>query len=199
MRWHGVALKSLTGRLRASQGCQELFVFMVILHKHLTFRGRAKVSTDQITQENTEGKEIQRVNGRFAPGVSGNPKGRPKGARNVLSKSVLGTYAKEAANGDFERVMSELKRDNPAVYAKLLNDAAMKEAERAGSSHGGLCEACGGELESKTILSVHFIAPSKNHASQLDGDGSAAASKNHANLEAQHSQPEESTVTADDM
>lgn len=124
--------------------------------------------SDHITQGNTEGKEIQetnstpqRINGRFAPGVSGNPKGRPKGARNVLSKSVLGTYAKEAANGDFERVMSDLKRDNPAVYAKLLNDAAMKEAERAGV-HGGLCEACGGELESKTILSVQFVEPTTN-------------------------------------
>lgn len=115
-----------------------------------------------ITQGNTEHKEIQRVNGRFAPGVSGNPAGRPKGARNVLSKSVLGTYAKEAANGDFERVMSELKRDNPAVYAKLLNDAAMKEAERAGSN-GGLCEQCGGELESKTVLSIQFVEVPATH------------------------------------
>ena len=129
---------------------------------------------DVITQGNTEHKEIQRVNGRFAPGISGNPAGRPKGARNVLSKSVLGTYAKEAANGDFERVMSELKRDNPAVYAKLLNDAAMKEAERQGT-HGGLCEQCGGELESKTVLSIQFVevpsvhparSPSNNHANE---------------------------------
>ena len=118
--------------------------------------------SELITQGNTEHKEIQRVNGRFAPGVSGNPAGRPKGARNVLSKSVLGTYAKEAANGDFERVMSELKRDNPAVYAKLLNDAAMKEAERAGSN-GGLCEQCGGELESKTVLSVQFVEVPETH------------------------------------
>ena len=120
-----------------------------------------------ITEGNTDNKEIQRVNGRFAKGVSGNPAGRPKGARNVLSKSVLGTYAKEAANGDFERVMAELKATNPAVYAKLLNDAAMKEAERTTQAAGGLCEACGGELESKTILSVNFKAPDRKHT-QLD-------------------------------
>ena len=131
-----------------------------------------------ITQGNTEGKEIQRVNGRFAPGVSGNPAGRPKGARNVLSKSVLGTYAKEAANGDFDRVMSELKRDNPAVYAKLLNDAAMKEVERTGSAHGGLCEQCGGELDSKTILTVNFIAPTAS--ARVD----ALETSNHAASEA---------------
>ena len=118
---------------------------------------------DLITQGNTDGNQIDRVNGRFAKGVSGNPAGRPKGARNVLSKSVLGTYAKEAANGDFERVMAELKRDNPAVYAKLLNDAAMKEAERAGSTHGGLCEQCGGELESKTVLTVSFVDVPMTH------------------------------------
>ena len=118
---------------------------------------------DLIAQGNTDGNQIQRVNGRFAKGVSGNPAGRPKGARNVLSKSVLGTYAKEAANGDFERVMAELKRDNPAVYAKLLNDAAMKEAERVGSTHGGLCEQCGGELESKTVLTVSFVDVPATH------------------------------------
>ena len=124
-----------------------------------------------ITQGNTDEKDIQvvngRVNGKFAKGISGNPAGRPKGARNVLSKSVLGTYAKEAANGDFERVMAELKRNNPAVYAKLLNDAAMKEAERTTQAAGGLCEACGGELESKTVLSVNFKAPDRKH-NQLD-------------------------------
>ena len=144
--------------------------------------------SDHITLGNTDQKDIQvlnstaeapkRINGRFAPGVSGNPAGRPKGARNVLSKSVLGTYAKEAANGDFERVMTELKRDNPAVYAKLLNDAAMKEAERAGV-HGGLCEACGGELESKTILSVQFVTPTTNEPPAREPV--SPPSKKHAN------------------
>lgn len=106
--------------------------------------------------------EIEKVyrKGQFVKGQSGNPSGRPKGSRNVLSKSVLGTYAKEAANGDFERVMAGLKVENPAVYAKLLNDAAMKEAERiASKQHGGLCEQCGGELDSKTILNIEFVAP----------------------------------------
>ena len=119
--------------------------------------------TDEIKQDTVNNTgEVQKVyrKGQFVKGQSGNPSGRPKGSRNVLSKSVLGTYAKEAANGDFERVMANLKVENPAVYAKLLNDAAMKEAERiASKQHGGLCEQCGGELDSKTILSVEFVAP----------------------------------------
>lgn len=114
---------------------------------------------DEVTEWATDGLP-RRINGRFPKGLSGNPSGRPKGSRNVLSKSVLGTYAKEAANGDFERVMANLKVENPAVYAKLLNDAAMKEAERiASKQHGGLCEQCGGELDSKTILNIEFVEP----------------------------------------
>ena len=103
--------------------------------------------------------------GRLLPGAKLNPTGRPKGSRNVLSKSVLGTYAKEAANGDFERVMADLKAHNPAAYAKLLNDAAMKEAERvANGQASGLCEQCGGEV-AKTILSVQFVDVGLDHPS----------------------------------
>ena len=115
----------------------------------------------------------RRANGQFVKGQSGNPSGRPKGSRNVLSKSVLGTYAKEAANGDFERVMADLKAHNPAAYAKLLNDAAMKEAERMASGQAaGLCEQCGGDV-AKTILSVQFVDvgpdhPAKQEACQLE-------------------------------
>ena len=121
--------------------------------------------TDEILPagENTGKNEVRRANGRFVKGQSGNPSGRPKGSRNVLSKSVLGTYAKEAANGDFERVMADLKAHNPAAYAKLLNDAAMKEAERmANGQAAGLCEQCGGEV-AKTILSVQFVDVGDDH------------------------------------
>ena len=125
------------------------------------------------TVDNQSGEVKTYRKGQFVKGQSGNPSGRPKGSRNVLSKSVLGTYAKEAANGDFERVMADLKAHNPAAYAKLLNDAAMKEAERVASGQAsGLCEQCGGEV-AKTILSVQFVDvgpdhPSKQEACQLD-------------------------------
>ena len=107
--------------------------------------------------------------GRLLPGAKLNPTGRPKGSRNVLSKSVLGTYAKEAANGDFERVMADLKSHNPAAYAKLLNDAAMKEAERtAERGHTGLCAECGGDVV-RTVLSVQFVDVGPDHPSARMG------------------------------
>lgn len=120
------------------------------------------------TGELVEKGPMRDEKGRLLPGVKLNPSGRPKGSRNVLSKSVLGTYAKEAANGDFERVMADLKSHNPAAYAKLLNDAAMKEAERmANGQASGLCEQCGGDV-AKTILSVQFVDVGPDHPAKQE-------------------------------
>ena len=142
--------------------------------------------TDQIQHNGESNGEIvaqgpiRDEKGRLVKGAKLNPSGRPKGSRNVLSKSVLGTYAKEAANGDFERVMADLKAHNPAAYAKLLNDAAMKEAERmANGQAAGLCEQCGGEV-AKTILSVQFVDVGPDHPSAREAQSVPTGDKQEA-------------------
>jgi hypothetical protein len=86
--------------------------------------------------------------------------------------------------------MADLKAHNPAAYAKLLNDAAMKEAERVASGQAsGLCEQCGGEV-AKTILSVQFVDvgldhPSKNHANSDTGEHTHPAKQEACQLSGQ--------------
>ena len=62
--------------------------------------------------------------------------------------------------------MSDLKAHNPAAYAKLLNDAAMKEAERVDQQgHSGLCAECGGDIV-RTVLAVSFVDIDDEHPSK---------------------------------
>jgi Family of unknown function (DUF5681) len=63
----------------------------------------------------------------FKPGQSGNPKGRPKGARNRL-----GTQFLEALEADFNRFGSEaialVREKKPEIYMRVVADLLPKEA-----------------------------------------------------------------------
>jgi hypothetical protein len=63
----------------------------------------------------------------FKPGQSGNPKGRPKGARNRL-----GTRFLEALETDFNRfgpqAIALVREKKPEVYIKVVADLLPKEA-----------------------------------------------------------------------
>jgi hypothetical protein len=64
---------------------------------------------------------------QFKPGQSGNPKGRPAGARNRLGTAFL-----EALEADFSEhgvdAIERVWRDKPEVYIKLVADLVPKEA-----------------------------------------------------------------------
>lgn len=73
--------------------------------------------------------------GTFAPGVSGNPNGRPKGARAKLSESFLDTLL-----ADFEKAASEdqtlgaaaiaaMRLSNPNEYARMIASLLAKEID----------------------------------------------------------------------
>jgi hypothetical protein len=63
----------------------------------------------------------------FKPGQSGNPKGRPKGARNRL-----GTQFLEALEADFNQfgpqAIALVREKKPEVYIKVVADLLPKEA-----------------------------------------------------------------------
>jgi hypothetical protein len=63
----------------------------------------------------------------FKPGESGNPKGRPKGARNRL-----GTQFLEALEADFNQFGSQaialVREKKPEVYMRVVADLLPKEA-----------------------------------------------------------------------
>ena len=63
----------------------------------------------------------------FKPGQSGNPKGRPKGARNRL-----GTQFLEALEADFNKfgpqAIALVREKKPEVYMRVVADLLPKEA-----------------------------------------------------------------------
>jgi len=57
--------------------------------------------------------------GRFKPGISGNPNGRPKGSRNRLTDQVLKIIADDFAQHGQE-ILERVRREEPLGWLKLV-------------------------------------------------------------------------------
>lgn len=55
----------------------------------------------------------------FPPGVSGNPRGRPKGARNRLGEDFLKAMAEDFEEHGAEAIQ-QVRRDRPQDYLKVI-------------------------------------------------------------------------------
>ncbi len=67
-----------------------------------------------------------RPSSRFRPGQSGNPTGRPKGARNKLGEAFLEELAADfAANG--RGVIETVRREKPDQYLRVIASVLPRE------------------------------------------------------------------------
>jgi hypothetical protein len=77
---------------------------------------------EQAAPDNTGPKEDT----RFKPGVSGNPSGRPRGAKNKLGEDFI-----EALAADFEEhgveTIQLVRRRDPTAYIKVIKDVLPRE------------------------------------------------------------------------
>src|SRR6186997_124045 len=75
----------------------------------------------------------------FKPGQSGNPRGRPKGARNRLSEEFLAElYDAFVANG--RAAIERLVEEDPAAFLRIIASLIPKEVKSPSSPFDALTE-----------------------------------------------------------
>jgi len=66
--------------------------------------------------------------GQFKPGQSGNPAGRPKGARSKLSESFLKALSDDFSSNGIE-VIEKVRNDRPHEYLKIVAAVLPKQMQ----------------------------------------------------------------------
>jgi hypothetical protein len=73
-----------------------------------------------------ETTEPKQVGTQFKPGQSGNPKGRPKGARSKLGEAFLNELLADFGKGGTEAIV-KVREERPQDYLKVIASILPKE------------------------------------------------------------------------
>jgi hypothetical protein len=105
-----------------------------------------------------------RINGRFAPGHSGNPGGSPEAARKALNKSTL-LEMHRAFNIGGRKAIEKVMRQQPAVFLKLLVLLVPRELQVENS--GGVKAMSDEELEQAIEAIQTMLAARASEAAKV--------------------------------
>ena len=105
-------------------------------------------------KHDTAGKVINgRINGRFAPGYSGNPGGSPEATRRAFNKRFLLDLAEDWQQHGRE-VFKRVRRESPASYLKVCALLVPREMKL---EHSGGVKAMSDEEIEQTIAAIRAM------------------------------------------
>ena len=135
---------------------------------------RAKPNPDTVPQV-TNG----RINGRFAPGYSGNPGGSPEATRRAFNKRFLLDLAEDWQQHGRE-VFKRVRRESPASYLKVCAMLVPREMKLEHS--GGVKAMTDEEIERSIELIKAMIAEGDAGANAKVIEGEAEVGRSPRNL-----------------
>ena len=126
-------------------------------------------------KQDTAGKVINgRINGKFAPGYSGNPGGSPEATRRAFNKRFLLDLAEDWQQHGRE-VFKRVRRESPATYLKVCAMLVPKEL-RLEHSTSAIKELTEEELEQAIQAIRAMLAAQAGEAAKvIEGTAEPAA------------------------
>src|SRR5262245_30296188 len=116
-------------------------------------------------KHDTAGKVINgRINGRFAPGHSGNPGGSPEATRRAFNKRFLLDLAEDWQQHGRE-VFKRVRRESPAAYLKVC--AMLVPREMKVEHQGRLGQLTDEQLDEAIAMLEEMIARRSGDAAKV--------------------------------